>query len=155
MSRATDTIRVIAKNRRATHEYLVLETLECGIELRGTEVKSLRGGQCSLAEAFGLIRKGELYLMRATIPEYSHGNRHNHEPARDRKLLVQRRELRAWEKQVRERGITMVPLQIYFKGHLVKVEMALVRGKKQHDKRETIKRKSAQRDIDREVSRRR
>ena len=155
MARNEEAIRVVAKNRRALHEFHVLDKLECGIALRGTEVKSLRAGECSIAEAFGMIRRGELYLLGATIPEYSHGNIHNHEPARERKLLLQKRELRKWDKQVRERGITVVPLQLYFKGHLVKVEMALVKGKKLHDKREDVKSRDARRDIEREVGRRR
>jgi SsrA-binding protein len=155
MARDTDAIRIVAKNRKATHEFHVLEKLECGVALRGTEVKSLRAGQASIAEAFGMIRRGELYLVGATIPEYSHGNIHNHEPARERKLLLQKRQLRKWDKEVRERGVTLVPLALYFKGHLVKVEMALVKGKKLHDKREDVKRRSAEREIAREFSRRR
>lgn len=155
MARDPEGPRVIAKNRRARHEYMILDSLECGLVLRGTEVKSLRAGQASIVEAFGMIRRDELYLMNATIPEYKHGNIHNHQPARERKLLLQKRELRKWEKQVRERGITIVPLQLYFKGHLVKVEMALVKGKQMHDKRESVKRKSAQREIDRAITRRR
>jgi SsrA-binding protein len=155
MARDQEAIRVVAKNRRATHEFHVLETLECGVALRGTEVKSLRAGQASIAEAFGMFRGGELYLLGATIPEYSHGNIHNHEPARERKLLLARRQLRKWDKQVRERGVTLVPLALYFKGHLVKVEMALVKGKKLHDKREDLKRRGAEREIEREFTRRR
>ncbi|NOT32505.1 MAG: SsrA-binding protein SmpB [Planctomycetes bacterium] len=152
---AEPAFRILAKNRRATHEFHVLEKLECGLALKGTEVKSLRAGQCSIAESFGMIRRGELWLVGATIPEYSHGNINNHETARDRKLLLQKKQLRAWDKQVRERGITIVPLVIYFKGHLVKVEMALVKGKKLHDKREDVKSRDARRDIERETSRRR
>jgi SsrA-binding protein len=155
MARDPEAIRVLAKNRRASHEFHVLEKLECGIELRGTEVKSLRAGQCSIAEAFGHFRAGELYLVGATIAEYSHGNIHNHEPTRERRLLAQRRQLRGWDKQVREKGITIVPLVLYFKGHLVKVEMALVKGKKLYDKREDVKRRDAERDMDRAFSRRR
>lgn len=155
MARDTEAIRIVAKNRRALHEFFVLDKLECGIALRGTEVKSLRAGECSIAEAFGMIRRGELYLLGATIPEYSHGNINNHAPARERKLLLQKRQLRNWDKQVREKGITIVPLALYFKGHLVKVEMALVKGKKMHDKREDVKRRTAEREIEREVSRRR
>ena len=155
MARDAEAIRVIAKNRRAAHEFHVLEKLECGIALTGTEVKSLRAGQASIAEAYGHFRGGELHLVGATIPEYSHGNIHNHEPARERKLLLQRRQLRNWDKQVRERGITLVPLVLYFKGHLVKVEMALVKGKKRHDKREDVKRHDARREVEREMSRRR
>jgi SsrA-binding protein len=155
VTRDSESIRVVAKNRRATHEFHVLERLEAGLALRGTEVKSLRAGQCSIAEAYGMIRGGELYLVGATIPEYSHGNIHNHEPARERKVLLHRRQLRAWDKQVRQRGVTLVPLALYFKGHLVKVEMALVKGKKLYDKRESLKRRSAQREIERESARRR
>jgi len=155
MARDPEAIRVLAKNRRATHEFHVLEKLECGIELRGTEVKSLRVGQCSIAESYGHFRHGELYLVGSTVAEYSHGNIHNHEPTRERRLLAQRRQLRAWDKKVRERGVTIVPLQLYFKGHLVKVEMALVKGKKLYDKREDMKKRSAERDIDRAFSRRR
>lgn len=156
MARNTDAdVRVLAKNRRATHEFHVLERLECGLVLKGTEVKSLRQGQCSIAEAFGYIRAGELFLLGATIPVYSHGNIHNHEPTRERKCLLARRELGKWSKQVKEKGTTIVPLSLYFKGHLVKVEMALVKGKQLHDKREAVKGREARREIERAVSRRR
>ncbi len=155
MARGGDAIRILAKNRKATHEYHVLERLECGLALCGTEVKSLRAGQCSIAEAYGMVKRGELYLLGATIPEYSHGNINNHRPTRERKLLLHRRELRSWDKRVREKGVTIVPLALYFKGHLIKVEMALVKGKKLHDRREDVKRRSAQREIDRALSRRR
>lgn len=156
MARNTDAeIKILAKNRRALHEFHVLDRLECGLVLKGTEVKSLRQGQCSIAEAFGYIRDGELYLLGATIPVYSHGNIHNHEPARERKCLLARKELQKWMKQVKEKGTTIVPLSLYFKGHLVKVEMALVKGKQLHDKREDVKQREARREIDRAISRRR
>jgi len=155
MARDTEAVRVLAKNRKALHEFHVLDKLECGLALKGTEVKSLRQGQASIAEAFGMIRRGELYLIGATIPPYSHGNIHNHEPDRDRKLLLQKRQLGKWDKAVREKGVTIVPLALYFKGHLVKVEMALVKGKKLHDKREDVKRRESKREIERESSRRR
>ena len=155
MARDTEAIRILAKNRKASHEYHVLEKLECGLALKGTEVKSLRQGQASIAEAFGMIRRGELFLIGSTIPPYSHGNIHNHEPARDRKLLLQKRQLGKWDKAVREKGVTIVPLALYFKGHLVKVEMALVKGKKLHDKREDVKRRDSKREIERESARRR
>lgn len=156
MARNTDAeIKILAKNRRALHEFHVLDRLECGLVLKGTEVKSLRQGQCSIAEAFGYIRDGELYLLGATIPVYSHGNIHNHEPARERKCLLARKELQKWMKQVKEKGTTIVPLSLYFKGHLVKVEMALVKGKQLHDKREDVKQREARREIDRALSRRR
>ncbi len=155
MARASESKRVLATNRRARHAYHVLEDLECGIVLRGTEVKSLRAGRCSIAEAYGFLKNGELWLLGATIPEYAHGNIHNHAPNRERKLLLSRRELRRWGKQVREKGVTIVPLELYFKGHLVKVRMALVRGKKLYDKREDQKRRDAGRDMDRAMGRRR
>ena len=155
MARDLESVRVLAKNRKARYRFHVLDQLECGIELRGTEVKSLRAGHCSIAEAYGMLRKGDLYLVGATIPEYAQGNIHNHVPGRERRLLLHKRELRRWSKEVRERGVTCVPLQVYFKGHLVKVEMALVRGKKLHDKREDQKQRTARREIDRALWRRR
>jgi SsrA-binding protein len=147
--------RMIAENRRARHEFEVLETVECGLALRGTEVKSLRQGRASIAEAFAMIRRGELYLIGSHIPEYSHGNIHNHEPTRDRKLLVHARELAAWDRKVREKGVTMVPLALYFKGARVKLTLALCRGRKLHDKRDREREKHDRRDMDRAMSRKR
>ncbi len=155
MARESQNIKSIARNKKALFRFEVLSKLECGIELRGTEVKSLRAGQASIQEAYGMVKNGELWLVAATIPEYSHGNINNHPPTRERKLLMHRRELVSWDKKVREKGITIVPLHLYFRGHLVKIEMALVRGKKIYDKRETEKRRVAKRDIDRALSRRR
>jgi len=155
MARTPDHVRSIASNKKARYRFHVLDTLECGLELVGTEVKSLRAGHASLAEAYGQIKEGEFWLVGATIPEYSHGNIHNHVPDRRRRLLVHRRELAKWHKQVKEKGVTIVPLSIYFRGHLVKVEMALVKGKKLFDKREDQKQKSARREIDRALTRRR
>ena len=155
MGRDADTVRVIAQNRRARHTYELLEELECGLVLTGTEVKSLRAGRASIAEAFGRIQDGELWLFGATIPEYAQGNIHNHPPARPRKCLAHRRDLVSWEKRVREKGITIVPLALYFKGHLVKVEMALARGKKLFDKRQDQRKKDARREIERAAGRRR
>jgi len=155
-------LRSIARNRRAKHEYNVLEELECGIVLVGTEVKSLREGRCSLQEAYVVARapKGktepiELWLVQAHIPEYSHGNKQNHTPVHDRKLLARRREVRAWHRAAREKGVTMVPLEIYFKGSLIKLSVALVRGKKLHDKRRAERDKSDAREMRRESDRRR
>ena len=150
-----DTIRRLAQNRRARHEYHILEELECGIILTGTEVKSLRGGRCSIQEAWARIKKGELWLIGMHIPEYSHGTTWNHEPVHDRKLLAHAREIRKLEKRLREKGHTLVPLAIYFKGPLVKVGIALGKGKRHYDKRETQKAQDAKRDIDRAMSRRR
>jgi len=155
MAQSRESRRSIARNRKARHEFLVLDELECGIALTGTEVKSLRAGQCSLAESYVRIKKGELYLVGAHIPVYAFGNVHNHEPARDRKLLAHRREIAKWAKQVREKGTTMVPLEVYFSGSRVKVLVALVRGKKLHDKRQAGKERTDRRDMDRAMSRRR
>lgn len=155
MSEATDKRRVIAENRRARHDYEILDTLECGLALAGTEVKSLRQGKASIAEAFALERRGELWLIGAHIPEYAFGNVNNHAPLRDRKLLVHRRELATWDRKVREKGITIVPLTLYFKGPLVKLSIALARGRKLHDKREREREKTDLREMDRAASRRR
>lgn len=141
--------RSIASNKRARHEFHILEELECGIVLTGTEVKSLRQGRCSIAEAFVAVRDGELFLIGAHIPEYPFGNVHNHKPVHDRKLLVHRRELSRWHKQARERGITMVPLEIYFAGSRVKVRVGLARGKKQHDKRQAERERDDRREMER------
>lgn len=129
------TRRTIARNRRATHEYHILDEIEAGVVLVGTEVKSLRGGRVSLQEAFCMIRQSELFLMQMHIPEYSHGNMHNHETVRERKLLAKKREIVKWEKAVREKGTTLIPLEILWDGSLVKVRIGLCRGKKLYDKR--------------------
>ncbi|MCC7013786.1 MAG: SsrA-binding protein SmpB [Planctomycetes bacterium] len=147
--------KLLAENRRARHEYEFLETIECGIALVGTEVKSLRQGKASIAEAFAMIRAGELWLINAHIPEYSHGNLHNHLPTRDRRLLVHKRELAGWDRKVREKGVTIVPLELYFKGSLVKVSLALARGRKLYDKRERERERDDRRAIERAMSRRR
>ena len=148
-------MRQLATNRRARFEYEILDELECGLALTGTEVKSLRQGQCSLAEAYAYFRKGELFLMNATIPEYRHGNVHNHAPTRERKLLAHKRELAAWDKRVKERGVTIVPLSLYFKGSRVKLAVGLAKGKRQHDKRESERERTDKREIERAMSRRR
>jgi len=147
--------RSIALNRRARHLYVILEELECGIALTGTEVKSLRQGKCSLAEAFGQIKKGELYLVGANIAEYENASYGSHKPVRDRKLLVHARELKKWSKAIHEKGMTLIPLEIYLKDHLIKVKMALVRGKKLFDKRAQDKERESKREIDRALRRNR
>lgn len=148
-------IRVLAQNRKARHEYEVLAELECGVELTGTEVKSLRQGGGSIAESYAMVRRGELWLVGAHIPEYKQGNVFNHAPDRDRRLLAHRREIAQWYKRVREKGVTMVPLSLYFKGPRVKLLLGLARGKKLHDKRATLKERDDRRDIERAFSRRR
>lgn len=149
------TPRSIAQNRKARFEYHVLEELECGIALTGTEVKSLRKGGASIDEAYGSIRRDEFFLVNAHIPEYAQGNVHNHEPKRDRKLLARKKEITGWFAQVREKGITIVPLALYFVGSRVKVRMALCKGKKLYDKREDKKAKDDKREMQRAMMRRR
>ena len=140
----------IAKNRRAYHEYEILETFEAGIELSGTEVRSLRENNCQLTDCFALIRGGEVWLHNVHIAPYSNGNIANVDPDRKRKLLLHRREIRTLEQKTREKGLTLVPVSMYFKENsLVKVELALARGKKTYDKRQAIAKRDAQREIDR------
>ena len=148
-------LRSIATNRKARHDYEILEELECGVVLTGTEVKSLRAGRASLQEAYAMVRRGELWLIGAHIPEYAHGNVHNHEPVHDRKLLVKKKELERLHKRAREKGFTLVPLEVYFRGALVKVKLGLARGKKQYDKREATRERDARREMDRATRRRR
>lgn len=153
-------LRPIATNKRARFEFHILEELECGIALTGTEVKVLRSGRCSIQEAWGQVRgvgknPGELWLVGANIPEYSQGNVHNHKPDRDRKLLAKRREIDAWHASVKQKGVTIVPLSIYFQGSRVKVKLALCKGKKLYDKRADKKEKDDKRDIDRALAKHR
>ena len=148
-------IQVICRNKRALHDYEVFDTLECGVVLVGTEVKSLREGISSLEDAYAKIEDGEVWLLGSDIPEYSMGNRMNHKPKRPRKLLMHRREIARFAGKASERGLTLVPLRIYFKNGLAKVELAIARGKQLFDKREAKKKADAQRDIKRELSQRR
>lgn len=142
--------KTIAKNRRAFHEYEVLDTYEAGIVLSGTEVCSLRENNCQLTDCFALIREGEVWLHNLHISPYSHGNISNPDPDRRRKLLLHRREIRVLHEAVREKGMALVPLKIYFSNNgLVKLELAVARGKKTYDKRQTMAARDAKRDIDR------
>jgi len=145
--------KIVCVNRRARFEYEILETFEAGMVLKGTEVKSLRQGQASIKEAFGDIAAGEVFLVDSHIPPYTLGNIHNHEPKRRRKLLLGRREIRRLAGKTSEKGLTLVPLRIYFRRGLAKIELALARGKKIHDKRETIRRREAKREMEREARR--
>jgi SsrA-binding protein len=145
-------IQSIARNKRAFHEYTILDTLECGIVLTGTEVKSLREGSCSLEEAYAKIEDGELWLIGSDIPEYTMGNRMNHKPKRRRKLLLHRREIAKFAGKASQRGFTLVPLRMYFKQGIAKVEVAVARGKQLHDKRQDVKKTDAQREIRRAMS---
>ena len=144
-------MRPIAENRKARHQYLVLESLECGIALVGSEVKSLRAGNVSLAEAYGRVVDGELYLMGCDIAEYTEANQFNHQPRRPRKLLLHRREIHKFADKAHEKGITLVPLRMYFKRGRAKVLMGLCRGKKLYDKRESLKKATSQRDMERAI----
>lgn len=146
--------RVIAQNRKARHDYHVLETLECGIVLVGSEVKSLRNGRLSLEEAYGRVERGEVWLMGCDIQEYSHAHQLNHVPKRRRKLLLHRREIRKFAGQAFEKNLTLVPLKMYFKRGRAKVLLGICRGKKQYDKRESLKKRDMQRDINRAMRRR-
>ncbi len=145
----------ICRNRRATHDYEVLDRLECGIVLVGTEVKSLRAGHASLEDAYARVDDGEVWLLGAEIPEYEYGNRMNHKPKRPRKLLLHRREIDRFAGKASEKGLTLVPLRMYFRDGKAKVELAVARGKRTHDKRESLKQAEAKRQIDRALAARR
>jgi len=142
-----DKQKIVAENRRAKFDYFLEDTYEAGIALSGTEVKSLRGGQGSIAESYAEIHGGEAWLVNANIPEFSHGNRFNHEPKRPRKLLLHEREVEKMVGAVERKGMTLVPLSVYFNGRgRAKVELALARGKQTHDKRQSIKERDWKRD---------
>jgi len=146
--------KVIASNRRARHDYSIIDSYECGIVLVGTEVKSLRAGKVSLADAFASVEHGEVWLRNLHIPEYAQGTWTNHEPRRARKLLLHRQEIARLVGKIRESGLTLVPLSLYFSDGKVKVELALARGKKTYDKRQDLARRDAQREIARTAGRR-
>jgi SsrA-binding protein len=139
--------RVIASNRKARHDYEILERLEAGIQLVGSEVKSLRGGKVTFADAHVAFEGGEAFLYQLHIPEYVHANQFNHDPTRKRRLLMKQEEIARLEGKVREAGLALIPLELYFKGSWVKVEIALARGRKLHDKREALKEKDSKREI--------
>ncbi len=142
-----DSIKIIAQNRRARHNYHIVEQFEAGLVLRGTEVKSLRRGRASLQESYARVDGGEAYLINAHIEEYEAGNRFNHDPTRRRKLLMHRREIDRLIGWVDGRGLTLVPLKLYFRSGKAKVELALARGKKHHDRREELARREAEREV--------
>ena len=147
--------RTVARNPKATHDYHVLETWEAGIVLTGTEVKSLRNGKASIKEAYARLRNGEVFLEGMNVTPYEQGNRYNHEPVRSRKLLLHRREIERLIGAVEQRGLTLVPLELYFKHGRAKVVLALGKGKKQHDRREDLKRRVDEREAARAVAARR
>ncbi len=147
-------IKIIAKNRRARHEYEIFDTWEAGLVLLGTEVKALRNGRVNLGDSYGEIREGEAWILKMHIGPYEMGNRENHEPFRRRKMLLTRREIRKIRPKVEEQGLTLVPLKIYFKKGLVKIQIGLGRGKKLYDKRDAKAKKDLERRIAKEIGRR-
>lgn len=147
--------KIIATNRQARHDYSIVESLEAGIELKGTEVKSLRNSQASLKDSFGRIEGDDILLFNMHIPPYKFGNIANVDPLRPRRLLLHKSQIRRFAQDVGTKGLTLVPLKLYFKHGIVKVELALCRGKKLYDKRETIKRRESDRELKRALKSRR
>ncbi|MBO6121406.1 MAG: SsrA-binding protein SmpB [Kiritimatiellae bacterium] len=140
---------VFAENRKARHDYTVLETIECGIVLTGTEVKSVRHGEVSLSGSYGAVLKGELWLVGADIAAYKFGNRFNHEPKSMRKLLVHSKEVRDLQLKTEAKGLTLIPLRVFLKNGRIKVDLGVCRGKQLHDKRDALKKKALRRDLER------
>jgi SsrA-binding protein len=143
----SDSDGVIARNKRARHDYHILDSWEAGLVLTGTEVKALRQGRANLTDAYGHVRDGEAYLLNLNIGQYEHGNVFNHEPTRTRKLLLHKQQIRRLIGAVEREGLTLVPLDLHFKDGRVKVTLALAKGKKQHDKREDIRRRDDEREM--------
>ena len=148
-SQADPNEKTVSDNRKARHKYDVLDTLECGLVLVGSEVKSLRNGKLSLAESYARVRGGEVWLIGADIPVYAEASFMNHDPKRPRKLLLHQQQIRKFANQAHEKGLTLVPLKVYFKKGRAKLLLGLCRGKKLHDKRETLKKADSQRQIQR------
>jgi SsrA-binding protein len=149
MAQASSADRIAVQNRKARHEFHVLDTWEAGIVLQGTEVKSLRDGKANLQDSFARLDRGELWLYNLHISPYEMGNRFNHDPLRPRKLLMHRRELRRLVGEVEQKGLTLIPLDIHFSHGIAKVRLALVRGKKLHDKRDALRERADRRDVER------
>ncbi len=147
---AKESVKLIANNKKAYHDYFIEDKFEAGIELYGTEVKSIRMGKCSIKESYIRIERGEVFIYGMHVNPYEKGNIFNRDPLRVRKLLLHRLEIRRLDAKMSQKGYTLVPLQVYFKGSLVKVEVGLARGKKLYDKREDIARKDQKREIQRE-----
>ena len=143
-------VKPVAQNRKARHDYFIEETLECGIELFGTEVKSLRNGACNLKDSYAQVKNGELFVIGMHISPYEKGNIFNKDPMRVRKLLLHRHEINKIEGSLQEKGLTLVPLKVYFKNSLVKLEIGVARGKKLYDKRQDIAKKDQRREAERE-----
>ncbi len=154
-SAESERVKVVASNRRARRNYTVVETLEAGLLLVGSEVKSLREGRLDLKDSYALVKGGEAYLVGAYIAPYEFARDGGHEPERERKLLLHRREIDRMEGQIAEKGLTLVPLQVYFKEGKAKVELGLAKGKTSYDKRETLRERDADREIERAMKSRR
>lgn len=139
--------KLVATNRKARHDYAIEETIEAGIELKGTEVKSLRRGSCSIQDGFALVRNGEVFLMNVYIAPYQEGNRYNPDPVRRRKLLLHKQQIARLAGKVQQKGYTLIPLKVYFKDGYAKVELAVAKGLAKYDKREKIKKKEQEREM--------
>jgi len=148
-----DGTKTLATNRKAYHDYFIEDTFEAGIVLTGTEIKSVRAGQINLRDSYATIRDGELWLINSHIAAYRGGSYFNHDPRRDRKLLMHRREINRLVGKVQEKGLTLIPLRVYLKNNLAKVEIGLARGKKQYDKRATLREKDSRREVERAIAR--
>ncbi len=151
MADKKDNIKIIAQNKKARYEYFILETYECGIELFGTEVKSVRDGKVNIAESYATVNNFEVFIKQMNISPFEKGNIFNRDPLRERKLLMHKREILKLSQKLKEQGLSLVPLKVYLKGSLVKVELALVKGKKLYDKREDMAKRDAKRSMDRAV----
>lgn len=154
-AKTPENVRIITTNRQARFRYEMLGTMEAGLVLTGTEVKSLRDGKCNLKEGYARIENDEAWLVGVHIPEYTEGNRFNHEPTRTRKLLLSRRQIRHLREATEQEGHTLVPLRVYFKGKVAKVEIGIARGKKLYDKRAAITKRETERSVRQELHRRR
>ena len=154
MSQESEGIKIVATNRRARYNYFIEDRIEAGVSLTGTEVKSLRAGQCSLPEAFARVEGGECWLYGVHIAPYEAGNRSNVDPLRRRRLLLHRRQIRQLGRATERQGLTLVPLRVYFRRGYAKVELGVARGKRHYDKREAIKKRDAERDLERTLSER-
>lgn len=146
MTDKTQALKSIATNKEAYHNYFILETYEAGIQLTGTEVKSARDGRVNLKDAYALVKDGEAWLLNAHISPYTHGNRQNHEPTRERRLLLHKKEIIRLQSKIQEKGLTIVPTKLYFKGNLIKCELGIAKGKKLYDKRADDAKKTQERE---------
>jgi SsrA-binding protein len=146
-----ESIKIVSQNKKARHDYEIINTYEAGIVLKGTEVKSIRAGKINISDSYAKIKNGEVWLINAHISEYEKGNYNNHDPLRDRKLLLNKREIRKLISYTQEKGMTLVPLKVYFKKGKAKIELAVAKGKKLYDKREDIAKKDLQREYQRKI----